>query len=60
MIELPEEKIHKMGNTALIGAKMMLFLNEKVTEDILSKTKHLNLESDPNFQNIYVDKMLFS
>lgn len=59
MIELPEERIHKMGNTALIGAKMFLFLDNKITEEILSKTRHINLESDPNFQNIYVDKMLF-
>lgn len=59
MIELPGKKIHKMGNTALIGAKMFLFLNEEIAKEILSKTRHINLESDPNFQNIYVDKMLF-
>ena len=59
ILDFPEEKIHKMGNTALIGAKMFLFLNENVAEEILSKTNHINLESDPNFQNIYVDKMLF-
>ena len=59
MIELPEVKIHKMGNTALIGAKMFLFSNDEIVNDILSITKHINLESDPNFQNIYVDKMLF-
>ena len=60
MIEMPENKIHKMGNTALIGAKLFLFLNEKTTNEILTKTQHINLESDPNFQNIYVDKMLFN
>ncbi len=59
MIELPEEKIHKMGNTALIGAKMFLFSSDDTVNDILSKTSHINLESDPNFQDIYVDKMLF-
>ncbi len=59
MIELPEEKIHKMGNTALIGAKMFLFEDSEMTQEILSKTIHVNLEGDPNFQNIYVDKMLF-
>jgi uncharacterized 2Fe-2S/4Fe-4S cluster protein (DUF4445 family) len=59
MIELSEKKIYKMGNTALIGAKMFLFLNEKIAKEILSKTRHINLESDPNFQDIYVDKMLF-
>ena len=59
MIELPEEKIHKMGNTALIGAKTFLFSASEITDDILSKTRHMNLEGDPNFQDIYVDKMLF-
>jgi len=59
MIEMPENKIHKMGNTALIGAKMFLFSDNQITEEILSKTRHINLESDQNFQNIYVDKMLF-
>lgn len=58
MIELPEEKISKMGNTALIGAKMFLFSDKKIISEILAKTRHVNLEGDPNFQNIYVDKML--
>jgi len=59
MIELPGGKIHKMGNTALIGAKMFLFSNEETIADILSKTKHVNLECDKHFQDIYVDKMCF-
>jgi uncharacterized 2Fe-2S/4Fe-4S cluster protein (DUF4445 family) len=59
MIEVPEKRIHKMGNTALIGAKMFLFTGIQITKKILSKTRHINLESDPDFQNIYVDKMLF-
>jgi uncharacterized 2Fe-2S/4Fe-4S cluster protein (DUF4445 family) len=59
MIELPEEKIHQMGNTALIGAKMFLFQDDEITHVILNKTRHINLEGDPDFQDIYVDKMLF-
>jgi uncharacterized 2Fe-2S/4Fe-4S cluster protein (DUF4445 family) len=59
MIELAEEKIHKMGNTALIGAKMFLFSDSESTAEILNKTRHINLEGDPDFQDIYVDKMLF-
>lgn len=58
MIEISEEKIHKMGNTALIGAKMFLFANGRITDEILRKISHINLESDPDFQDIYVDKML--
>jgi uncharacterized 2Fe-2S/4Fe-4S cluster protein (DUF4445 family) len=59
MIELSEEKIHKMGNTALIGAKMFLFSDNEIIDEILLKTTHINLESNPNFQDIYIDKLLF-
>ena len=59
IIELPEEKIHKMGNTALIGAKMFLFSEQGISVEILSKTEHISLESNPNFQDIYVEKLLF-
>lgn len=59
IIGLPETKIRKMGNTALIGAKMFLFQDKNEMEEIRSKTKHINLESHPGFQDIYVDKMLF-
>jgi len=58
MIELPAEKIHKMGNTALIGAKMFLFAEYGITDEILKKTRHISLEGDAGFQDIYVDKML--
>ena len=59
MIELPARKIHKMGNTALIGAKMFLFSDLGIANDILAKTTHISLEADPGFQDIYVDKLLF-
>lgn len=58
MIELPKERIHKIGNTALIGAKMFLFADARLSGEILGKTRHINLEGDPDFQEIFVDKML--
>jgi uncharacterized 2Fe-2S/4Fe-4S cluster protein (DUF4445 family) len=59
MIDSDQEKIHKMGNTALIGAKMFLFLGMDLVNDILSKTNHVQLETIPAFQDIYVEKMTF-
>ncbi len=59
IIETLEEKIVKMGNTSLIGAKMFLFKDERFIKNILNKTCHINLEGYPDFQDIYVDKMLF-
>lgn len=58
-LAVPATKIHKMGNTALIGAKMLLFSETTVTDSILAKTEHINLESHPSFQDIYVDNMIF-
>jgi uncharacterized 2Fe-2S/4Fe-4S cluster protein (DUF4445 family) len=58
LIECEAEKIVKLGNTALIGAKMFLFEDEKFIQHILDKTTHVNLEADPNFQDIYIDKMM--
>ncbi len=60
LIECDEEKIVKFGNTALIGAKMFLFENEEFIQKILEKTAHINLEGDPNFQDIYVEKMMLN
>ncbi len=59
IIETDPEKITKMGNTALIGAKMFLFNGEELSEKILKITSHINLESDPEFQDIYIEKMMF-
>ena len=58
LIECEAEKIVKLGNTALIGAKMFLFENESFIDEILSKTTHVNLEADPAFQDIYIEKMM--
>jgi uncharacterized 2Fe-2S/4Fe-4S cluster protein (DUF4445 family) len=59
MVEAQEEKIHKMGNTALIGAKMFLFSGPGLADEICTKIRHVNLEANRDFQDIYVDKMLF-
>jgi uncharacterized 2Fe-2S/4Fe-4S cluster protein (DUF4445 family) len=58
LIEADEEKIIKLGNTALIGAKLFLFEDEHFTENILEKTTHINLEGDGSFQDIYIEKMM--
>ncbi len=58
LLETSEDKIVKMGNTALIGAKMFLFEEEDFIQRILEKTKHINLEGDPAFQDIYIEKLM--
>jgi uncharacterized 2Fe-2S/4Fe-4S cluster protein (DUF4445 family) len=58
LIETEENRIIKLGNTALIGAKMFLFENNKFTQNILDKTTHINLEGDGSFQDVYIEKMM--
>jgi uncharacterized 2Fe-2S/4Fe-4S cluster protein (DUF4445 family) len=60
LIECEAEKIVKLGNTALIGAKMFLFEDENFVDEILSKTTHINIEADPAFQDIYIEKMMLT
>ena len=38
---------------------MFLFENEDFIREILQKTTHINLEGDPAFQDIYVEKLMF-
>jgi uncharacterized 2Fe-2S/4Fe-4S cluster protein (DUF4445 family) len=59
LIDLPEDKIRKMGNTALIGAKMFLFTDAVIIEHVLDITRHISLESDPEFQELFIRNMMF-
>jgi uncharacterized 2Fe-2S/4Fe-4S cluster protein (DUF4445 family) len=59
LLEFPEEKIFKLGNSALIGAKMALFLENESYKDILNIAEHVSLETDPDFQDIFIGKMMF-
>jgi uncharacterized 2Fe-2S/4Fe-4S cluster protein (DUF4445 family) len=59
MLEFPPDKIRQMGNTALIGAKMFLFSDPSETDPLLERISHVNLESEPEFQDRFVDHMRF-
>ncbi len=58
LLEFPEEKIVKAGNTALVGAKILLFREDDYEDSMLSRVLHISLESDPGFQDIMVSKMM--
>lgn len=59
MIDFPVSIMHQLGNTALMGARMFLFDKQEKAGQILSKTRHVNLESEPDFQNIFVENLAF-
>ncbi|MCC7519192.1 MAG: DUF4445 domain-containing protein [Verrucomicrobiae bacterium] len=62
LIPYPREVVHSSGNTALLGAKMALFLSENeegVYADLRARVRHVGLNEDPAFQEIYVEEMGF-
>jgi len=62
LLKFPSEKIHPIGNSALLGAKMALFdtdLLDREIASILARVEHLTLSSDPEFQDIYAEEMGF-
>jgi uncharacterized 2Fe-2S/4Fe-4S cluster protein (DUF4445 family) len=60
MMEFAPGRFRKLGNTALMGAKMLLFTEEGATDSILAQTQHVNLESEPDFQDIFVKNLTFN
>lgn len=60
LLEFPIEKIRKFGNSALIGAKMCLYLDDEEINKILKITEHFSLETSPDFQDVFAEKMLFT
>lgn len=55
------EQVIKVGNSALLGARMFLFEeNQKDMTKILESTQHCPLESHHDFQDIYCEKLFFS
>lgn len=57
MMDFPLDRFRKLGNSALIGAKMFLFSEMRVAHEILALTDHVNLESEADFQDIFVNKL---
>ena len=62
LINLPPDKVRPAGNTALLGAKVALFSidGEKGSySQIRSKITHVPLNTDPRFQDVFVEEMGF-
>ena len=62
LLESPAGRIQPSGNTALLGAKLALFgLATKGGEygEILRKVRHVSLNEDPRFHEVFVDCMTF-
>ncbi|MGD0520812.1 MAG: ASKHA domain-containing protein [Terracidiphilus sp.] len=56
MLEMPRERIHAAGNTALRGAKILLL---SASEPVLPEVEHVSLAADSGFQDEFVKRMTF-
>jgi len=62
LLQMPLEKVKPAGNTALQGAKIALFSpnpEDNRFAAIRSMTRHVGLNEDPRFQEVYVEEMVF-
>ena len=59
---LPEDRIVKVGNAALEGATLMLISGEmrRTAEEIAPKIEHIELETTPDFFDIFVEGCMFN
>ena len=62
LIDFPVEKVQPAGNTALLGAKLVLFGlgdHDGRFGDLVARVGHVSLNDDPRFHEVYVDMMGF-
>ena len=60
--DVPEEKVAKVGNAALEGATIMLISGEmrRTAERMATQIEHVELETTPDFFDIFVDGCHFN
>lgn len=59
LFSVAPEKVEAVGNAALLGAKISLFLDDVEFDDIRRRVEHVSLNEDPRFHEVYVDEMAF-
>ena len=59
MLHFPVERIVASGNTALHGARRALFEEPAAWEAICRRVKHVALNEDPRFEDVYAGEMRF-
>ena len=58
LLPFPEEMVKPAGNTALLGAKLALFEDDRSYDRVRARVEHVPLGSDPEFQESFVSSML--
>ena len=61
LVNLPSQKIVKAGNASLEGATLMLMSGDmrRTAEELVHRVEHVELESTPDFFDIFVEGCMF-
>ena len=59
LLEFPAETVEPAGNTALRGAKLVLFRDDMEFMSVRGITKHVGLADAPDFQDVFVNALRF-
>jgi uncharacterized 2Fe-2S/4Fe-4S cluster protein (DUF4445 family) len=62
LLQLPVDRVHPAGNTALLGAKIALFSlheGDGSFPDLRRKIEHVPLSEDPDFQDVFAAELKF-
>jgi uncharacterized 2Fe-2S/4Fe-4S cluster protein (DUF4445 family) len=62
LLPFPAAQVRSAGNAALLGAKMALFMPDggrKACRDIITRVRHVSLETSADFQDLFAEKMTF-
>jgi uncharacterized 2Fe-2S/4Fe-4S cluster protein (DUF4445 family) len=62
LLDFPIEMVKPAGNTALLGAKLALFNESEAAftyTPLRAKVEHISLNTDPQFQDVFVEEMTF-
>ena len=59
LIDAEPERVKTLGNSALLGAKMMLYMEDKQLKRLRRRVQHMSLETDVDFQEKFAMNMMF-
>jgi uncharacterized 2Fe-2S/4Fe-4S cluster protein (DUF4445 family) len=61
LLNFPEDRLCASGNTALLGAKLAMFKAPQARgyDELRNRIEHVSLNTDPAFQDQFVDALLF-
>jgi uncharacterized 2Fe-2S/4Fe-4S cluster protein (DUF4445 family) len=58
---IEHHRIYYRGNTSLAGARLtaVSLRARQMAEDIAKSTEHVDLSKDPDFEQIFIESMIF-